>query len=453
MFVKDITQANQQVEGLFLISDVCQLSKVNGEHYWSFNLNDASGAVPAKRWPSSGCLTPAELADNSYVQLQGVGSPYRDKMQVRVDHIRVLSPAEAADLDQDDFTPPSRYSGQLCLEQLMELMDRETAGTIWHELVHAFFDVESNAKAFAAASAARYMHHVGKGGLAAHTLEVCRTCAAVADVYEDLDRPALMTGALFHDIGKLQEMESDIVKTVYTVPGKLMGHIVLGVIMLQPYCDQIGLPDSLREHLFHLLLSHHGIEEYGAVKRPATREALILSQADMISAKLSTMAEAMQNLSEGSLTPKDVFGLNGPVYCRVTTEHAMNPSPAEQKTEQARAAAGARPVRTGPASARDAGSFGAGGFGRQLQRKSGPGAEPATQAGSPAITAGCTVRKGRGEDPAARSGRPRRSPAPARGHEVPPWEEDGYLESLREIERPPSDEVMPREAAKVVRRT
>ncbi len=323
MYVSAITQQNQAVSGVFRVSDVARQQKNNGENYWAFNINDASGAMPARRWPQGGVLAPQDLPEGAYVLLQGAGSPYREQMQVRADVVRVLTDEEIAALDPGDFLPPPPYDGPGCTARLLELMERETAGTPWNRLVHAWFGREENRKAFEYASAARSVHHIGRGGLAAHTLEVCRLCAAVADVCGDVDRPALLCGALFHDIGKLSEMETGIYETQYTVPGKLLGHLVIGVTMLLPYCLQAELPNPLRMHLFHLILSHHGTPEHGAVKAPATREAVILAQADMMSARLNTMASTLQSLSEGAMTPRDVFAVGGPVYHPVSTASAM----------------------------------------------------------------------------------------------------------------------------------
>ncbi len=318
MFVSAITQRNQTVEGVFCVSEVARQSKNNGESYWAFNINDASGDMPARRWPMGGVLTPSELPDGSYVHLAGIGAPYNGQMQLRVDSMRVLSAAEASTLREEDFLPPPPYDGETALQELLALADSETRNSPWNAVVHEWFDNAENRRKFSRASAARSVHHSGRGGLAVHTLEVCRLCAAVAAVYPDVDRPTLICSALFHDIGKLVEMETGTYETTYTPKGKLIGHIVLGVAMLIPVCARAGVPSPLQEHFFHLILSHHGTVEHGAVKAPATREAFILAQADILSARLNTMEAAMSELAEGAVTARDVFGVSGPVYRPVT---------------------------------------------------------------------------------------------------------------------------------------
>ncbi len=358
MLVGDIRQRNQRVEGVFRVSAVGLQRKNNGESYWAFNINDASGGMPARRWPSGGVLSPAELPEGCFVHIIGVGSPYNDQMQVRVDEVRVLGEAEAAALDEANFLPPAPYDGEAALKELLELVERETRNSPWHAVVHAWFDSEESRRTFAYASAANRVHHSGRGGLAAHTLEVCRICAAVASLYPDVDRPTLICGALFHDIGKLMEMDTGVYETTYTSIGRLAGHIVLGVTMLMPVCVRAGVPQALREHFCHLILSHHGIVEHGAVKRPATREAFILAQADLISAKLNTMAAAEAELAAGAITPKDVFGVEGPVYRPVTVRQLREAEGAAQAAAGNEVMFRAEPRR---APAREAGTTAAAG--------------------------------------------------------------------------------------------
>ncbi len=335
MFITEITQGNQNLKGIFRISDVQQQAKNNGEPFWSFRLNDASGSLPAKRWPVQGQLSPQELPENSYASIQGVSNVFNNSIQVRIDSIQLLTKEEEASLSTDDFRPASPYDGAGCTKELLELADRETASTPWHRLIHAFFDDPANKEAFAGASAAKSIHHAGIGGLAAHTLEVCKTSLAIASVYENIDRPALLAGALFHDIGKLQEMETTDFETSYTAQGYLMGHLVLGVTMLAPYCRKAELPKPLEEHLFHLILSHHGSIEYGAVTLPATREAMILAESDMLSAKLNSMAIAAKDLAEGTAAPRTSQGLKCHVFNRLSTEQVMAGQCGTPKTGEA----------------------------------------------------------------------------------------------------------------------
>ena len=275
-FIQDMVEKYQNIEGIFVTSDVNRGTDKNSNPYWSLTLNDVTGAVQAKIWAVNGALSPENLESRSFVRVRGQVNFYRDTKQLRIDALQVLTNEEKAELRLEDYAPPSPYNGEALMQELMQLVEHAVAGSPWERLVHAYFDEEANRQAFLNASAARAVHHVGRGGLVAHTLEVCRVCQAMTELFPQLDRPALLTAALFHDIGKVREMETDIFEVSYTTQGNLIGHIVLGVAMLEPYCQQAGLPAPLQDHLFHMILSHHGQftpmqREFGrALYRPVT---------------------------------------------------------------------------------------------------------------------------------------------------------------------------------------
>ncbi|MBW3638178.1 MAG: HD domain-containing protein, partial [Armatimonadetes bacterium] len=147
---------------------------------------------------------------------------------------------------------------------------------------------------FAHAPAATNNHHAYRGGLLEHSGEVALLCERLAGALPHIDRDLLITAALLHDIGKIEEMECDFSsgKIEYTHAGRLVGHIVLGSCIVASAAEKIeGFPPRLKHELMHLILSHHGEPEYGAAKRPMCAEALILSQCDNLSAKIAMCAE------------------------------------------------------------------------------------------------------------------------------------------------------------------
>ena len=119
-------------------------------------------------------------------------------------------------------------------------------------------------------------------------------CDRMASVLPHLDRDLLVTCALLHDIGKLEEMESDLSAGEYTPAGQLVGHIVLGTCLVASAAEKIpGFPAKLKHEVMHLILSHHGEPEWGAARRPMCAEALILSQCDTLSAKVAQCRECV----------------------------------------------------------------------------------------------------------------------------------------------------------------
>ena len=150
---------------------------------------------------------------------------------------------------------------------------------------------EAFIKKFKAHSAAKTVHHGFSGGLLEHTLSVTRMCDYFATSYSILNRDLLLSSAILHDIGKVKEL-SDFPDNDYTDEGQLIGHIVIGVEMIDDAIRSIpDFPEKLAHELKHCIVAHHGELEYGSPKKPALAEAVALNMADSTDAKLQTLTE------------------------------------------------------------------------------------------------------------------------------------------------------------------
>ncbi len=153
-------------------------------------------------------------------------------------------------------------------------------------------------KAFSFHSAAKSVHHGFVGGLLEHTLSVVKMCDYFSKQYPALNRDLLLTAAMFHDIGKTKEL-SAFPENDYTDEGQLLGHIFIGVQMLEERIAAMpGFPKKLEHELIHCILAHHGELEYGSPKKPALIEALALNLADNADAKLETMTEILKGAGD-----------------------------------------------------------------------------------------------------------------------------------------------------------
>ena len=153
-------------------------------------------------------------------------------------------------------------------------------------------------KAFSFHSAAKSVHHGFVGGLLEHTLSVVKMCDYFSKQYPALNRDLLLMAAMFHDIGKTKEL-SAFPENDYTDEGQLLGHIIIGVQMLEERIAAMpGFPKKLEHELIHCILAHHGELEYGSPKKPALIEALALNLADNADAKLETMTEILKGAGD-----------------------------------------------------------------------------------------------------------------------------------------------------------
>ena len=169
------------------------------------------------------------------------------------------------------------------------------------KLAESFFvDDADFARRFKFHSAAKTVHHGFVGGLLEHTLGVTRHCNYFAGAYPMLNRDLLLTAAMFHDIGKLEEL-SVFPENDYTDEGQLLGHIMIGAEWVGEHIRQIpDFPVRLGNELKHCILAHHGELEFGSPKKPALAEAVALSFADNIDAKMETIKELFASAPEGN---------------------------------------------------------------------------------------------------------------------------------------------------------
>ncbi len=289
---------NDRIDSVYLIREASRESARNGSEYWRLQLGDASGSITAMVWsPSQNSgyggeqdaweNTDRALAGRSspaWARVQGTIGEFRG-LQVIVRNLLVLTKEEASALDMADYMTASERSGEDMLKDMEKLCADEFTHKPWKKFVRSVLSHPDIKERLLTAPAAKTMHHARSGGLLEHSLSVARMCLSMADHYPVLDRQALLAAALLHDIGKLDEMTGPL-DTDYTVNGNLLGHIVQGLILLEPFLEKSGLEQGLKDHFRHLVASHHGRTEFGAIREPRTPEAFALHFADDLDAKL-----------------------------------------------------------------------------------------------------------------------------------------------------------------------
>jgi 3'-5' exoribonuclease len=205
-------------------------------------------------------------------------------------------------------------------------------------LLQNIFADENTARKFKKAPAAKTMHHPYLGGLLEHSLSLVKLCRKVGEHYQGIDVDLLLTGAVLHDFGKIDELGYERAFG-YTNDGQMIGHLVMETIMVADHIKQIpDFPDDLRRQLLHMLLTHHGKLEYGSPKLPSTPEALMLAYLDDLDSKVEAMFRLIAEPQvEGDWTRISPM-FERPIYRRRTIE---TPAPAETGADdnQARAAA------------------------------------------------------------------------------------------------------------------
>ena len=259
----------------------------NGKPYDNLILQDKTGTLDGKVWdPNSQGI--ADYDEKDFIEVFGDVINYNGNLQL---NIRQIRKAEEGEYNPADYMPTTEKSVDGMYEELTAYIRQISNKYLRQVLEFYYIKDEAFIKKFKAHSAAKTVHHGFSGGLLEHTLSVTRMCDYFATSYSILNRNLLLSSAILHDIGKVKEL-SDFPDNDYTDEGQLIGHIVIGVEMINDAIRSIpGFPEKLAHELKHCIVAHHGELEYGSPKKPALAEAVALNMADSTDAKLQTLTE------------------------------------------------------------------------------------------------------------------------------------------------------------------
>ena len=283
-YIEDIRERDP-INSVFLVRDKNMAMAKNGKPYMNLKLMDRSGEVDGRIWDRVDELN-AQFDKDDFVHVKGKANLFMGKMQFIINSIERVAEHQ---INLGDFLPVSEYDPQDMFAELKEMIARITDSD-YRRLLETFSTDEEFVDLYLKAPAAKSMHHVYLGGLLEHSLCVARLAQDVSARYPRINRDLLVCSALLHDIGKVAELRYAR-SFDYTDAGKLIGHIVMGVEMLEEKIRSCpGFPPQKAMLLKHMLLSHHGQYEYGSPKRPKTLEAVVLNFVDDMDAKINGIA-------------------------------------------------------------------------------------------------------------------------------------------------------------------
>ena len=293
-------KSGEKVSTSFLVSEKNLAYSQKGAPYLNLRLKDKTCELDGKVWENATELD-GYFKKGDIVHIVGRILSYKNNLQVSVLEVKKT---EDEEIDPADYFPTSSRDADDMFAELLVIVEQIQTPCL-KDLLLAFFRDEQIVKLFKKAPAAKGFHHVYLGGLLEHTLSVIRLLDLAARHYTGVNRDLLLTGGILHDIGKIYEFQYDRLID-YSDAGRLVGHIVMGVEMLDARIAKIeGFPENLAMELRHLILSHHGTLEYGSPKRPKTLEAMIVHYIDDLDAKVNAFQTFTSGIpdSESNWTP------------------------------------------------------------------------------------------------------------------------------------------------------
>jgi len=288
-----IITVDSNAYGFIRTADI--MLKKNGGEYMSGVLYDGTKDIEFKAWELTHALAAVLAAGNCIAITKGKVTTYKDKLQVVIDEADEMNPLQ---LESSDIVPSSPLS-----EEDLDAKFYELLALLDEPMRDLVMDITAEYPNLRIIAGGKSMHHAYKRGLWEHSVYVAEMAKNMcqSQPYKDVDVSLVITGALLHDIGKLKEFETNKYGLVedYTRNGGLLGHIFMGAVSIMAKVKKHIKNADRANHLMHIMLSHHGSPEQGAVKAPATIEAFIVSQADMTDAVINAMNNDIKNAQDG----------------------------------------------------------------------------------------------------------------------------------------------------------
>ena len=291
---------HDRIEGQFLLGSVSKGVNTNGGSYFSVELRDASGQITAKKWDAT--LQDEEIfITGNVISLIGETNRYKDALQLKILSAEVV-PLDEIDVDRFVKAPPVSKSELIKkFNNYVNSVKNEDCQKLLKYMINKFDD-----KLYSYPAAVS-IHHEYSSGLLVHSLSMADLAAFLCPIY-DCDYDILITGCLLHDMGKIIELEGPIVYK-YSLEGKLLGHISIMCAEIRKAADDLKITSEIPLLLEHMVLSHHGQQEFGSPVMPLTKEALLLSLIDNLDSKMVVVNKAIAEVEPGNFSNK-VFPLD-----------------------------------------------------------------------------------------------------------------------------------------------
>ncbi len=289
---------NGAVEGFAVIKQCEKKMTKNGNYYLDLVLSDKDGEIFAKLWDYNEDAH-GKYDTDMFIKIRGVISQYNGHDQLKIDRIRTV--IESDNVDVSDYVKSADYTGEDMFNHLLSLVNSFVDEDLKKVVSYL---LEENKEKILYFPAAFRLHHAIRCGLLMHTASIVKLCESVCKVYPFVNRELLISGAILHDIAKTVEFDvkETGIASGYTVEGNLLGHLVMGAMMVKEAGQKLNIDGEKSMLLQHMILSHHGEPDFGAAVRPLFLEAELLSQLDLMDARVYEIMDAVNGIEKGEFT-------------------------------------------------------------------------------------------------------------------------------------------------------
>lgn len=306
-FINDL-RPKIQVNSPFLIKFISEVEARDGRSYLSLILADKSGEMEGRKW-NEASKDAESFKSGDIVLIQGKVNLFQNRQQIIVQDILPLNQEK---LQREDYIFKAKTEAEIMFSQLIDLVNSLEEVYIRDLLLSLLHDNEISRR-LKTWQAGKTIHHAYESGLLEHILSCSKLGVFLSDFYQ-VNKSYVLAGCILHDLCKVYEL-TEGPNVEYTDEGKLVGHLVKGVELLEFYSTKIkNFPYPQKIHLKHILLSHHGEYEFGSPKIPQTKEAYLVHLIDLLDSKMNAMDSAVRTDSQTGKWTNYIKHLDRVVY-------------------------------------------------------------------------------------------------------------------------------------------
>lgn len=290
--LKNLQDKEAIVDRPFLVKDKVKGMGKNGRAFLSLLIGDKTGHIDARVWDRVEEMSETfEIGD--LISVKGQVQLYLSRKQIIIHKLEKLN---SELYDKADFTIEDRKIDSHALySELIQIVNQVESAPIKQLILDSLQDEEVK-RLLLVSPAAKTIHHAHRGGLLEHIVSICKVMKMLSVHYNNMNNDLLIFGAIFHDLGKVWELEISREQIQYSHKGRLLGHMHLACELIDKKSSRIlGFPEDLKEIMKHIVLSHHGKVEYGSPVRPYFLEAFMVAMIDDLDSKLDTVKNFIES--------------------------------------------------------------------------------------------------------------------------------------------------------------
>ena len=298
-YIKDFEKGDLVTE-FFLVTESSSIKETKtGKQFGVIKVCDKTRDIECKCWEETLTSIGKEffesLEPGNIVKIKGTVDEYNDKLQIILEQLRLSN--ENDKFDESDLYKTAPMESNKIYNEIIHIINNEIDDIEYKNICMILYT--KHKQKLLEWPAAKSLHHAYTGGLLWHTYKMSLLAIKIAELYKTINKSLLLAGVLLHDIGKISEFSFNNHAPDYSFEGNTLGHLVIGTMMVNNEAKEAKMSKEKKLLLEHMIASHHGNTEWGAIKEPFIMEALILHEIDMIDSRINMLDENFKTIENG----------------------------------------------------------------------------------------------------------------------------------------------------------